>query len=44
MCVFLQLWMMKGQIEEQGKNNESARDAYNQGVSYPAFLTCLLLT
>jgi hypothetical protein len=32
--VCLQLWMMKGQIEEQNNNKELAREAYNQGVSY----------
>lgn len=30
---FPKLWMMKGQIEEQGELMEKAREAYNQGVS-----------
>uniref|UniRef100_A0A803KDQ0 Pre-mRNA-processing factor 6 n=1 Tax=Xenopus tropicalis TaxID=8364 RepID=A0A803KDQ0_XENTR len=29
---FPKLWMMKGQIEEQGEQIEKARDAYNQGL------------
>ncbi len=32
-CCIFQLWMMKGQIEEQGGQFGAARDAYNQGVS-----------
>jgi hypothetical protein len=31
--LFLQLWMMKGQIYEQQKDLIAARAAYNQGVS-----------
>ena len=30
---FAKLWMMKGQIEEQRGNLDSAQDIYNQGVS-----------
>ena len=30
----LQLWMMKGQIEEQEGKTTDARDAFNQGVIY----------
>ncbi|KAL5013263.1 hypothetical protein ScPMuIL_007533 [Solemya velum] len=29
---FAKLWMMKGQIEEQQKRVDAARDAYNQGL------------
>ena len=29
----LQLWMMRGQIEEQQGNMDVARDSYNAGVS-----------
>jgi len=29
---FPKLWMMRGQIEEQGENMDKAREAYNQGV------------
>ncbi|KAF3860582.1 hypothetical protein F7725_000837 [Dissostichus mawsoni] len=29
---FPKLWMMRGQIEEQGENMDKAREAYNQGL------------
>ena len=29
---FPKLWMMRGQIEEQGEHMDKAREAYNQGV------------
>ena len=33
-CFWLQLWLMKGQIEEQhGKNIDAVREAYKNGVS-----------
>lgn len=35
---FPKLWMMKGQIEEQGELMERAREAYNQGVSLSGYL------
>ena len=31
--VLLQLWMMKGQIEEQQGNTDTARENYSAGVS-----------
>ena len=30
----MQLWMMRGQIEEQQGNLEAARDVYNKAVSH----------
>lgn len=36
---FPKLWMMKGQIEEQGELMEKAREAYNQGVSLYRYLS-----
>ena len=32
-CSGLQLWMMRGQVEEQQGNSQAARDLYNKGVS-----------
>ena len=32
---FPKLWMMRGQIEEQGEHMDKAREAYNQGVREP---------
>jgi hypothetical protein len=32
LCMF-QLWMMKGQIEEQEQELDAAKEAYSQGVN-----------
>ena len=32
-CVCVQMWMMRGQIEEQKQNTEGARELYNKAVS-----------
>ena len=42
--LYLQLWMMKGQIEEEQGNREGAREAYKTGVSISSLSVVFLRT